>query len=597
MPKAKKNGVKNVAALWSRLSEGDFAALDERVLTEDEQQELAEKIKKTASFGDVFHLIDALPSHGKSYDWNIGGLLQHFDVDFVVSSAQHAGNAVTLYESAGLAWAFGQYRNRHHFIVEYLNSVVREARNPDAWWQAAFSLENLGVESAVHLLKRSLVRGTFADIGHYLRNLHDKRSVISILCLCDDSSLSRIYPVVKSAILKGSTIEEIGNACWLAGRLRIMDAAIFRALVRLTDSDDYNVGHNAFYAIQCSPSHEARLFLETCLKSPVSRQRRLAARGLRAMANRASVGVLETALIAEEDPSVVYEMSSSVSRLKNPEQFERLLLKRNSYRIENGTISAGKTDPQTYDAYAEAQDPQAICFDLIARHIGKKVVANPVDINARTGRMVRLMLDRLAYKGNLVGIEPDAVMCDFASKSLRRDLTSGRAVKIACATPAIFAKTRKGESDLVIDAFGFVGADKRHTLRNLKAAYDMLSEGGRFYTIGWDEMYNDALNALWFKYVPDGIPASDFEEWQERRMTASATRTSCGLTWYKRGLFLPLQFRSLEDSSRVMGELFGRDAAQYVIRNRRTEWSMSLGITCDTKKSLKKAIAALEAVR
>ncbi len=43
-----------------------------------------------------------------------------------------------------------------------------------------------------------------------------------------------------------------------------------------------------------------------------------------------------------------------------------------------------------------------------------------------------------------------------------------------------------------------------------------------------------------------------------------------------------------------MGYPFGRDAAQYVVRNGRAEWTMSLGITCDTKKSPQKAITRLE---
>jgi len=97
-----------------------------------------------------------------------------------------------------------------------------------------------------------------------------------------------------------------------------------------------------------------------------------------------------------------------------------------------------------------------------------------------------------------------------------------------------------------------------------------------------------------FKYLPDGIQARSFDEWREKRALKGMTRDMSGLTWFKRGLLVPLQFNSLEESATAMGHLFGRDAAQHVIRSLKTEWTMSVGITRDTKKSLKRVIAALE---
>lgn len=43
-----------------------------------------------------------------------------------------------------------------------------------------------------------------------------------------------------------------------------------------------------------------------------------------------------------------------------------------------------------------------------------------------------------------------------------------------------------------------------------------------------------------------------------------------------------------------MGYLFGRDAAKSVIRDRKINWNMSLGITVDTKESLKEIIKSYE---
>ena len=39
-----------------------------------------------------------------------------------------------------------------------------------------------------------------------------------------------------------------------------------------------------------------------------------------------------------------------------------------------------------------------------------------------------------------------------------------------------------------------------------------------------------------------------------------------------------------------MGYLFGKDAAEYVVENEKTEWMMRMGITFNTKKELKKII-------
>ena len=39
-----------------------------------------------------------------------------------------------------------------------------------------------------------------------------------------------------------------------------------------------------------------------------------------------------------------------------------------------------------------------------------------------------------------------------------------------------------------------------------------------------------------------------------------------------------------------MGHLFGRDAALYVLKNKKTIWWMSLGITWDNKESLSKIL-------
>lgn len=61
---------------------------------------------------------------------------------------------------------------------------------------------------------------------------------------------------------------------------------------------------------------------------------------------------------------------------------------------------------------------------------------------------------------------------------------------------------------------------------------------------------------------------------------------NCDLTWYKTKLLVPLLFCDVRESAYIMGYLFGRDAADEIIRTNRTRWQMSLGITINTKEEI-----------
>ncbi len=98
---------------------------------------------------------------------------------------------------------------------------------------------------------------------------------------------------------------------------------------------------------------------------------------------------------------------------------------------------------------------------------------------------------------------------------------------------------------------------------------------------------------MWFKYIPDSIRAPNFEEWRVSRSSRIISPRNCNLSWIKKGIIVPLQFSSIEESASVMGHLFGKEAAEYVIKNNKTTWSMSLGITCNTKKEILKIIKSI----
>jgi hypothetical protein len=588
-----KNGLDG-SHVWTSLRSGSYAALDEQMLAEPVLKRIADEIKKTDSFGTLFHLIDEIPRRGNNFDWNVGGILQHFEADGILSAMQLVGDGSTLYDSVGVAWVIGQKRNRNAPFVNHLYATIEHAKSSDAWWQAAFSLEHLGEDNAINLLKRSIRTSPLRSLEYYLNRLDDKRSLIGILLLCDTGSRAAICAKIKEVLLRAEIDGTTVNCCWLAGRLRIFDDAIVARLVKLTKSATYDVKHYAFFALQNYPTDKVRALFEKELQNDDASSRKFAARGLRAIANESSVAILESALFAETEPVVAYEISKTIYRLKDPSNAERRRIRQDARRHETGHIDRAGIDPDLYDIFASAQDPERICFSLIKQGIGARRIVNPIDANVRTGVMTRQLLDGLEYGGVLHGADESSEMCAYATKHLNRECNLQKETTIVQGSLGTLAKKTGIKSNLIVSMSDYGVMSPEKFLRMLKDIHALLADDGEFYTVGWDELYNDGVLAMWFKYVPDGIPARNLGEWRVWRTQANASRSNSGLTWFKRGLHAPLRFRSMDESARVMGYLFGRDAAQYAIRNNRTEWSMSLGITRDSKKGVERAIATLE---
>ncbi len=594
-----KNAAKNVTGsrgAWSAISNGSYAVLDERTLSEAELKEIAEQIKSSDSFGTLFHLIGEIPVRGRTFDWNVGGLLQHFDADVALSALQHVDDAASLHESVGLAWVFGQYRNRQQAIISHLYSVVAEAKSSEAWWQAAFSLEKLHADDAVNLLKRSLKASELNTASYYLGHLEDKRSLIGILLVTDEEALQAVYAKVRETFLGKPSQDALVNCCWLIGRLHLFDDQIAAKLISLMTSEVYSVKYYAFLALQNNATEGLRAPLEAALGGDVL-SRRLAARALRVVCSDRSLIALEAALVSEKEPGVVSEITKTIYRIKNPPHRERQTVKRKTSILENGTMYDENADPCIYDLFAQAQDPEGLCFDLILNSLGKKPRVNPVVASMRTGVALRKMLASMPFEGTLLGFDRSPRMCAYVKEKVMHEQKFAKKVRVVTGTFSEAVRREGVTSDLIVRSFGLPGSipGAMAVLAELKAVHETLSENGEYWTIGWDELFNDGLNAMAFKYLPDGIQARNFEEWREERARKGMSRDATGLTWFKRGLLVPLQYGSLQDAATAMGHLFGRDASQYVIRNVKTEWSMSVGITRDTKKSLKRVIAELEA--
>jgi hypothetical protein len=154
-------------------------------------------------------------------------------------------------------------------------------------------------------------------------------------------------------------------------------------------------------------------------------------------------------------------------------------------------------------------------------------------------------------------------------------------------------------SDLIVAKFAFPSraTDEKGSRAELDSVYKCLRPNGLLVTIGWDETFNDELSEMWYKYAPDAIVARSFEEWRYKRVAQFESPRNCRLKWLVRGLNAPVEFGSPKTAVRVMGYLFGKSAADKVIRSNRVTWSQSVGITLDPKEGLGKILSDWPASR
>ena len=226
------------------------------------------------------------------------------------------------------------------------------------------------------------------------------------------------------------------------------------------------------------------------------------------------------------------------------------------------------------------------------RQENRKLV-NPVDLATGTGRIFRLLL-QTDYEGTLYGVDLSSQMLHYLDKIIMRQ--KGYIFDIQLVNSSIQDFKLENKSSFIISCFGFPSKifNPEICQQELKAVYDNLTDDGIFVTIGWDESFNDELNEMWYKYIPDDIVAEDFEEWRIKRSGMITSPRNCCLSWFKKKIVVPLQFSSTEAAVNVMGHLFGRDAAIDVLQNHQKEWKMSLGITYNTKQELSEIITIME---
>lgn len=579
--------------IFKKLKRGEFDVLESKIFSESDLNVLSGYLKEDSDeLKIVKQLITQIPQYNRNYDWNAGSIIQHLDIEIIINVLR-SNTDKSLLNSIGLAFALGELKTTDRVVTDFLYQIVKQSKNSDAWWRAAFSLEKLGIEEAVNLLKASLKDSPLKDLEYCLSTVRDKKSVISILMLSNVENIEQeIYPRIKNIFLTSPDDQTIVSCCWLIGRLRLIDRSIYKKLIALIGHDNYELKYYTFFALQNNATETLRPVLESSLKDNDPLIRKMAARGIMNIGNEQSLDALKNALFHEKEEAVISELSKAIYGLKNPINKTRLLFEVKFCRNENGMISDESDkwyhDPSVYHAFSEAEDPENICFALIQGRIKNLVLRNPVDLATGTGRMAWQIVDKLQFMGNLYAVDSSKRMCQFVEKAVRRERKFTHNIKVINATIEEAPKIINEKSSFVISSFGFPSKifDKKLCLRELKAVYDMLENDGLFCTIGWDETFNDELSRIWFRFIPDNIAASNFEDWRRKRMALIESPRNCDLSWFKKGIMAPLQFSSLKESVDIMSYLFGRDAAEYVIKNNKTEWSMSLGITCNTKEDI-----------
>ena len=251
-------------------------------------------------------------------------------------------------------------------------------------------------------------------------------------------------------------------------------------------------------------------------------------------------------------------------------------------------------DASIYNLFSEAEDPENVCFDMIFNRIlaEKLKIVNPIDLATGTGRAAKYILNNVSYDGCLYAVDYSQQMLDYFDRTINRQKYYVKDISLVHDKIQDFKLPSDQKSSLIISSFGFPSkiSDEERCRLELENVFELLSDDGVFVTLGWDETFNDDLNNMWYKYIPDDIKAANFEEWRRTRESSIKSPRNCDLTWYKKNIRVPLIYDTLEETINVMGHLFGRDAALDILKNKKNMWWMSLGITWDNKESIAKVL-------
>lgn len=578
----------------------DFSYLSKNTLFEEDVRLIVVEVKNNSH---KLHILQSFLTSeyliNNQYDFNIGELLSNFDATDLAYLVQTL-NFEVIKQSAGFVWAIGKLGYKDSNLINFLRKVVESTKNDKAWWNAAHSLEKLSDEQAIPYLKMSLKALSSSNtLQNYLDSLQNKKSVIGVLSLANSANTKEvIYPSIKNIILNSSDQDEIENVLWLIGRFRFFDQEITNKIKFYLYNSNGNILKNVLFCLEQINNPVIKEILLELISNENPKLRKTAVIGLSNQYNFQPVSIFEKMLFSENDTNVIKALTNAIYKLRNPTSKSKFRLISNNQLQENGMISDDNDkwygSPSIYDVFSNCEDPENICFSLVERLIENKKINNPIDLACGTGRMALQMASRINFDGKIICADASEQMCSFIEKKTVRDSGSCDRFQVVNAKidqlPEIVGYS---SSNFIISSFGFPSRifNFSQVKKDLEAVNNILSEDGLFVTIGWDETFNDELSEMWYRFVPDSITASSFEDWRKKRSLSIRSPRNCGLSWFKTGIVLPLQFTDNNEAVTIMGHLFGKDAAQYTIKTGKYSWDMSIGITVNTKSELEKLVS------
>ena len=585
------------------LKQRKFKLISNAKISEKDLYAIAEELKKDSNFcvDELINII-LLNSINENCDWNIGSILQHFDYNDIIKALDNVlvNKRGYLYDSIGFCWVLGECPYKNDKVINFLYEVIDNGRNPESWWKAAFSLEKITGKNAINNLKKSLKNYGTISLEESLSDLSNKKNVINVLLNANSGAIKeKIYPSLKLRFNISNNEKELINIIWLLGRLRLYDEGMLnKSLELLNTTDSYEVKYYILQAMIDDPKNGYIEYFRKLLTSNDNLIRKMAIIGLGETGTSDDAEMLNKILQKESNPNVIAQLSKAIYKIKsNYFNIQGSYIKK--YMVnENGLIGDDSdkwyADASIYNLFSEAEDPENICFSLIFNRVlaKKMAIKNPIDLATGTGRAAKYILNNISYDGKLYAVDYSKQMLEYFDRTINRQKYYVKNIELVHSKIQDFSIPNGEKSSFIISSFGFPSkiSDNERCKYELENVYEMLSEDGVFVTLGWDETFNDELNAMWYRYVPDNIKAANFEEWRKAREASIQTARNCNLSWYKKNIQVPLLYDTLEETINVMGHLFGRDAALEVLKNKKTMWWMSMGITWDDKKSLSKIL-------
>lgn len=592
-----------MAKIVNELLKGKFKLISQKKISESDLLNISALLKNEKDFTPQILLdIILLNKINEDCDWNIGSLLQHFNYNEIINCLDtvSVNRRGYLYDSIGFCWSLGECPYKNEKVIEFLYEVINNGRNSESWWRAAFALEKLTGKNAINNLKRSLKNHCNYSIEESLDNLSDKKNVINILLHAGSKEIKdQIYPHLKKKFEISNNEKELLNIIWLFGRLKLYDEDILKkSLEILKTTDSYEMKYYILQAMIDDPKPIYLEYFNMFLDSNDKLIKKMAIIGLGELGFNVDISKLEKLLQTESNPSVISSLSEAIYKIKSNFFVEEKKYI-NKYMVnENGLIGDDSdkwyADASIYNLFSEVEDPENLCFNIIFNRIlNEKIhIKNPIDLATGTGRAAKYILNNIEYSGNLYAVDYSKQMLEYFDRTINRQKYYVKNIELIHSKIEDFNIPKNEKSSFIISSFGFPSkiSDKERCKSELENVFDLLDDDGVFVTLGWDETFNDELNNMWYKYIPDNIKAANFEEWRIKRESSIESARNCYLSWYKKSIKVPLLYDTLEEAINVMGHLFGRDAALEVLKNKRTMWWMSAGITWDTKDSLSKIL-------